>query len=77
VTDPARFAHDVQRRYAYGTADTLISESPVYANLGKTPEERMLVYRFNVIHNRDYELENNKPLKKRVKLNKEPQPVPF
>jgi putative transposase len=59
VQDPKDYKHSSYGFYAHSIPDSLLSESPLYADLGNTPEERMLVYRFNVLHNRDYEIEQN------------------
>ena len=52
VADPKDYPHSSFHYYAYGRPDSLVTESPLYANLGRTNEERMLVYRFNVMHDR-------------------------
>jgi len=75
--DPKDYKHSSYNHYAYGATDNLVTESPLYVNLSKTSEERQLVYRFNVTHNRDYELEKNKFLKKYMGRQKKSQPVPF
>jgi putative transposase len=77
VQDPGEYKYSSYDFYAHGVQDGLVTESPAYAGLGKTPEERMLVYRFNVLHNRDYELEVNKTLKKCMGGENKVQPVPF
>lgn len=52
VSDPKDYPHSSFNYYAYGSPDPLITESPLYPSLGRTSEERMLVYRFNVMHDR-------------------------
>ena len=74
VKDPKEYKHSSFHYYAYGKPDNLVTQSPLYHNLGRSKEERMLVYRFNIIHSRSYELEKNKPLRK---VRNDAQPVPF
>ncbi len=66
VADPKDYSYSSFGFYAYGTPDELITETPLYDTLGQNLQERRLVYRFNVLHNRDYELEKNKSLRKLV-----------
>ena len=62
--------------YGLGKQDDLVTESPLFEGLGKTDEERRLVYQFNILHDRDYDLPNRKSLKSNS-LDKAGQPVPF
>ena len=56
VNKPEDYAYSSYHYYAFGQSDLLVTESPVYAGLGRTPEERQLAYRIYATVARDYEI---------------------
>jgi putative transposase len=77
VQGPDDYKQSSYAFYAHGAPDELVTEAPLYEDLGKSPQERRLVYRFHVLHNRGYEIEKSKAIKKLTGLDIKTQPVPF
>lgn len=77
VSDLKDYEHSSYHYYALGREDRLVTESPFYEDLGRTREERALVYRYNVLNDRDSALEKNKTLKRILASETIFQPVPF
>lgn len=77
VADLKDYEHSSYHYYAFGKEDPLITQSILYQDLGNSSDERMLVYRHNVLNNRQYELDKNRSLKRVLTGELESQPVPF
>ena len=79
VKDLRDYSYSSYLHYAYAQESPLITDSPLYQGLAEKSEERQLIYRFYISHDRDNQLPKRKPFRKlhdRKQFN-ETQPVPF
>jgi len=55
IKDPAQYEWSSCKFYANGKSDDMITEDPLYKDMGRTPEERRCRYREYILEARPYE----------------------